>query len=192
MSKCRNEIIASGSSIVPRSCPICGIAEGCHIGIDESGNATCKMIRGYSEAETVRLNGWGVGDILEGAEGNRVSRILITAVTDTSFLCKWDYKCNGEYDEESGDTILNYREWKKVGSVTLGSCDMLIEALRIAKKYLHDDDDSPTRCGYQPMYLCISPSEVSAVDTAKLESLSFYPDGVDGFISYKFGGRPNV
>lgn len=187
MSQCRNEIIASGSSIVPRSCPTCGIFGGCHKGIDESGNASYRMIRGYSEAETLRLNGWGVGDILEGAEGSRVSRILITAMTDTRFLCKWDYKCNGEYDEESGNTTLSCREWKKVDSIKLHNCDMIIEALRIAKKYLKADD-LPTHCENDTMYLCITPSEVSDADTAKLESLSFtLGDDGKSFTSYKFG-----
>lgn len=75
------------------------------------------MIRGKTEKETLELNGWGVGDILEGDEGYGPQRILITAIGEERFLCKWDRRANGEYDEESGSTTLRFREWRKVGSV---------------------------------------------------------------------------
>jgi len=72
------------------------------------------MIRGKTEKETLELNGWGIGDILEGDEGYGPSRILITAIGDEKFLCKWDYGSKGTYDKESGSTTLSMREWKKV------------------------------------------------------------------------------
>lgn len=73
------------------------------------------MKRGRTEAETLALNGWKVGDILEGDEGNGPDRILITAIGEDRFTCKWDYKCTGEYQRESGNTTLSCREWRKVG-----------------------------------------------------------------------------
>lgn len=73
------------------------------------------MKRGNTERQTLELNGWGVGDILEGDEGHGPDRILITAVGTEQFLCKWDYKCTGHYrDRESGNTTLSCREWIKV------------------------------------------------------------------------------
>lgn len=72
------------------------------------------MKRGNSEAETLRLNGWGVGDVLEGDEGRGPDRIKIVAMGEESMIVKWDYKATGEYDKESGNTTLTCREWKKV------------------------------------------------------------------------------
>lgn len=43
-----------------------------------------------------------------------IDRILITAMGEQRFLCKWDYKCRGIYADESGNTTLSCREWKKV------------------------------------------------------------------------------
>lgn len=75
---------------------------------------TKKMKAGVNDAETIRLNGWGVGDILEGDEGYGPSRILITAIGSERFLCRWDHKCKGKFGEESGATTLTCRDWKKV------------------------------------------------------------------------------
>lgn len=74
------------------------------------------MLRGKTQRETLELNGWGVGDILEGDEGHGPSRILITAIGEETFLCRWDYRCDGNYHRESGNTTLACREWRKVGS----------------------------------------------------------------------------
>lgn len=72
------------------------------------------MKRGKTDRETLDLNGWGVGDILEGDEGFGPDRIKITAIGEQRFLCRWDYKCNDDFKEESGITTLAMREWKKV------------------------------------------------------------------------------
>jgi hypothetical protein len=72
------------------------------------------MLRGKTEKETLELNAWGVGDTLEGDEGYGPQRLLITAIGEEAFLCKWDYECNGVYAEESGRTTLAFRDWKKV------------------------------------------------------------------------------
>jgi hypothetical protein len=73
------------------------------------------MKYGRTEADTLRLNGWGVGDILEGQEGQSTHRIWITSVGQETFLCRWDYSCSGDYGEEEGNTTLDLREWRKVG-----------------------------------------------------------------------------
>ena len=70
------------------------------------------MKRGKTERETLDLNGWSVGDILEGDEGRGPDRILITAVGEEFFLCRWDYGYG--WQKESGCTTLEMREWKKV------------------------------------------------------------------------------
>ena len=75
------------------------------------------MKLGKTERETLELNNWVVGDILEGDEGEGADRILITAIGEERFLCKWDYKCKGVYAKESGCTTLNARKWSKVGTV---------------------------------------------------------------------------
>lgn len=72
------------------------------------------MKRGKTEKETLELNGWGIGDILEGDEGYGSDRIKITAIGEQRFLCRWDYKCKGIFKDESGNTTLASREWKKV------------------------------------------------------------------------------
>ena len=71
-------------------------------------------MHGKTESETLKLNGWGVGDVLEGDEGYGPDRIKITAIGEELFLCKWDYKCTGNYGKESGNTRLSFRNWKKV------------------------------------------------------------------------------
>lgn len=73
------------------------------------------MQRGKTEADTLHLNGWQVGDILEGQEGNRLDRILITQIGQERFLCRWKYSDKSDFGEESGNTTLAYREWRKVG-----------------------------------------------------------------------------
>ena len=84
------------------------------------------MKRGRTQAETLHLNDWGVGDILEGTEGVynaekgtgwiNTNRILITAIGEDSFICKWDYNDGEGFDRpETGNTTLFCREWKKVG-----------------------------------------------------------------------------
>lgn len=74
------------------------------------------MIRGRNEAETLRLNNWGVGDILEGDEGNGPDRIRITCIGEENFGCRWDYKCTGTWNRESFNTTLSCREWRKVNA----------------------------------------------------------------------------
>ena len=73
------------------------------------------MKRGKTERETLDLNGWGVGDILEGDEGHGPHRILITAVGEERFLCRWNYLKGNGWEDESGSAILSAREWRKVG-----------------------------------------------------------------------------
>jgi len=69
---------------------------------------------GKTELETLEINGWGVGDILEGDEGYGPARIMITAVGEERFLCRWDHECMGKWGSECGNTTLKLREWKLV------------------------------------------------------------------------------
>ena len=67
------------------------------------------MLRGRTEAETVRMNGCQVGDILE-AGGDQ---IRITAIGEEELLCVWLDRKTGEIARESR-TTLSCREWRKV------------------------------------------------------------------------------
>lgn len=72
------------------------------------------MKYGKNEAETLRLNNFGVGDVLEGNEGYGLDRIIITAIGQEHFLCKWDHLVTGTFGREVGHTTLIHRDWKKV------------------------------------------------------------------------------
>ena len=76
-----------------------------------------KIKLGETEVETLWLNGWGLGDILEGDEGHGPDRILITAIGAKKFTARWDYKCTGDWADETGNTTLVCRNWKKVGNL---------------------------------------------------------------------------
>ena len=74
------------------------------------------MKRGKTERETLDMNGWTVGDILEGDERAGPERIKITAVGEERFLCRWDYLQGNGWEPESGATTLRFRKWRKVDS----------------------------------------------------------------------------
>lgn len=78
------------------------------------------MKKGFSEANTLQLNQWGIGDVLEGRENDTTHRIIIHAVGTDNFLCQWYKLDNSEWitmNDESGNTSLNHREWKWLGNV---------------------------------------------------------------------------
>jgi hypothetical protein len=75
------------------------------------------MKHGKTERETLDLNGWTIGDILEGDEGYGPQLIKITAVGEERFLCRWNYQKGKGWERESGQTTLSCREWRKVSSV---------------------------------------------------------------------------
>lgn len=60
----------------------------------------------------------------------------------------------------------------------------LIEALTIFAKY---DDGDNVHCEHDEIFICIDPEEVSEEDLYRLEQLSFRPNDVDGFSSFRFG-----
>ncbi len=72
------------------------------------------MVVGKTERETLQLNGWGIGDVLEGDEGYGPDRIIITAIGEEAFICRWDYGAKGKYGKENGNTTLICRDWKKI------------------------------------------------------------------------------
>jgi hypothetical protein len=66
--------------------------------------------RDCSAADWCRLNGWGVGTILEGDEGRGPERIVITAIGEDSILAK---RIGGLDGDRSW--VLWCRDWKRVG-----------------------------------------------------------------------------
>jgi len=79
------------------------------------------MLRGKTEVETLRLNNWGVGDILAGEERGKTDYILITTIGTSLFLCRWKYSGMNAWSPETGSTTLNVREWRKIGNILDGS-----------------------------------------------------------------------
>ena len=77
------------------------------------------MIHGKTERETLDLNGWNIGDTLEGDEGYGPDLIKITAVGEERFLCRWNYQKGNGWERESGQTTLSCRKWRKVFSVNV-------------------------------------------------------------------------
>jgi hypothetical protein len=60
----------------------------------------------------------------------------------------------------------------------------LIKALLIFSKY---NDGDNIHCEHDELFVCIDPTEVSAEDLKRLDELSFRPNSVDGFSSFRFG-----
>ena len=77
------------------------------------------MKYGKTERETLDLNGWTVGDILEGDEGYGPDLVKITAVGEERFLCRWNHQKGCGWERESGQTTLSCRQWRKVSSVNV-------------------------------------------------------------------------
>ena len=75
------------------------------------------MKRGKTERETLELNEWGIGDILEGDEGYGPQWVVITAIGEETFLCRWKCRADEGFRHESGSTTLTCRDWRKVGEV---------------------------------------------------------------------------
>lgn len=63
----------------------------------------------------------------------------------------------------------------------------LIEALLIFAKYTDKDIISPTACEHDVLYVMVDPAVVSGEDLAQLAELSFRPNDVGTFTSYRFG-----
>jgi hypothetical protein len=73
------------------------------------------MLRGKTEAETCRLNGWTVGTVLVGDEGYGPEKIKITAIGEESILAKMIEDRNGvAIDRHEGTWVLYCRDWKVV------------------------------------------------------------------------------
>ena len=72
-----------------------------------------KMLRGDTEAETCRLNGWQVGTVLVGDEGYGPEKIKITAIGESLVLAKRIENTRGEQVEyHEGTWTFSCREWK--------------------------------------------------------------------------------
>ncbi|WP_138437990.1 DUF7241 domain-containing protein [Marinobacter shengliensis] len=92
------------------------------------------MERGNTEVETLKLNGWGLGDILEGDEGYGPDQIKIIAMGNERFICQWRNRETGVFDRESPNTTLSCREWRKVGS----DAEMAIDWHSVAGSAIED------------------------------------------------------
>ena len=70
------------------------------------------MLKGKTEAETCRLNGWSAGTVLVGDEGFGPEKIRITALGEESILARTIETVKGEAVERSeGLWTLSLREW---------------------------------------------------------------------------------
>ena len=66
-------------------------------------------------ADTCRLNGWQVGDSLEGDEGHGPTRIRITAIGEDFILARAIMQSGVPIQDSYESTwTLAYRDWKKV------------------------------------------------------------------------------
>lgn len=72
------------------------------------------MRRGATDAETCRLNGWGVGTVLAGDEGYGVSEIVLTAIGEDNILARKISHAGESVDETEHSWTLIAREWNKV------------------------------------------------------------------------------
>jgi hypothetical protein len=61
----------------------------------------------------------------------------------------------------------------------------LIAALTIFAKYT--DDEFPTHCEHDVLYVVVNPDDVSEEDIAALDILGFFPSDDGIFMSYRFG-----
>lgn len=62
----------------------------------------------------------------------------------------------------------------------------ILEAFQIFAKY--SDDNYPTGCEHDIMYVYVNPEIISLPDTERLEELGFSVNENDGcFVSYRFG-----
>jgi len=62
----------------------------------------------------------------------------------------------------------------------------LIKALQIFIKY--ENNEHPTNCEHDTLYVCIHPDKVSDKDKAELDKLGFFVSECgDGFESFVFG-----
>ena len=62
----------------------------------------------------------------------------------------------------------------------------LIEALTIFAKYT--DEQQPTCCEHDTLYVLVDPEKVTTADKTRLEALGFIADADEGhFYSFRFG-----
>jgi hypothetical protein len=73
------------------------------------------MLRGKTEAETCRLNGWDVGTVLIGDEGRGPEKIKITAIGESTILARRiENRLGEQVNDPEGIWTLSCREWKSI------------------------------------------------------------------------------
>lgn len=70
-----------------------------------------RMVRGKTDAETCRLSGWRVGDVLGGEECGRVERIVLTAIGKRLILAQ-----RVGHPDDRENWTLSCRDWRRVPS----------------------------------------------------------------------------
>lgn len=74
------------------------------------------MKRGINEVETLKLNGWKVGDIILDFNPKKLTlkqfHFKITCIGEERILGR--FKNRSGYENESSITLLNHREWQKI------------------------------------------------------------------------------
>lgn len=75
------------------------------------------MKRGQYESETLKLNGWGIGDILEGYSLQHptmtVLRCIVTGIGEDLVLVR--FYVDTIWGEETTLKLLPNRAWRKIG-----------------------------------------------------------------------------
>lgn len=61
----------------------------------------------------------------------------------------------------------------------------LIKALQIMLK--HGDVTHPTHCEHDELHIYPNSMDFTEVELARLDDLGFFPNGADGFMSFKYG-----
>lgn len=72
------------------------------------------MLRGDSDAETCRLNGWGPGTMIRGNECGEWTTLLITAVGENAILARGVRHGGKRVAWPEASWTLAYREWRRV------------------------------------------------------------------------------
>ena len=69
------------------------------------------MLRGKTDAETCRMNGWTVGTVLVGDEGHGPEKIRITAIGEEDIRVRIIDDGSGVGEQNDGTWTLSWREW---------------------------------------------------------------------------------
>ena len=72
------------------------------------------MLRGSTDAETCRMNGWGPGTMIRGNCGTSWTTLKITAIGEEAILTRVVRFEGRKVKWAEEETSLAYREWRRV------------------------------------------------------------------------------